>query len=67
MTKVLLFIEELGRRSFMPEDLLDLADELDLDANDLIQCKTSLYTLLMSFTTGNAKKSARRGKAKGVF
>ena len=35
--KVLLWIEELGRRTFRPEDLLDMAADLQLDANDLVE------------------------------
>ena len=36
--KVFLWIEDLGRRPFKPEGLLDMAEDLDLDADDLIQC-----------------------------
>ena len=48
--KVLLWVEELGRRPFKPSDLLDLSEDLDLDAADLIECTNSLYTMLTSYT-----------------
>ena len=66
-TKVLLWVEELGRRAFRSEDLLDLSADLDLSAEDLIECKTSLYTMLTTYTSGSVKASVRRFRPKGVL
>ena len=48
--QVMLWIEDLGRRPFRPGDLLDLAEDLELDAADLVEAKTSLYTMLNTYT-----------------
>ena len=39
--KLLIWLEELGRRPFRPDDLLDLASDLDYDADDIIEAKNS--------------------------
>ena len=48
--KVILWIEELGRGCFKPEHLIEMAQDMDLDANDLIDAKTGLYTFLCTHT-----------------
>ena len=67
LTRLLMWVEDLGRMSFKPEDLLDLAEDMELDASDLIEAKTALHTLLMNYTTGKARNSVRKFKTKGVF
>ena len=46
---------------------MDLADDLDLSAADIVEAKSTLFTLLTTYTTGNVKKSFRRLKVKGVL
>ena len=65
-TKLLLWIEDLGRRPFRGEDLLGLATEMRLDAEDNIEAKTTLYIMLCSCTTGSVERSIRRLKPKGI-
>ena len=65
--QVLLWIEDLGRRPFRPEDLIDLATDMRLGADDLIEAETSLYTILTSYAGGTVKSSVRRFRPKGVF
>ena len=67
LTKILRWVEELGRHSFQPSDTLLLADEMDLDREDLIEAKTQLFTLLSTYTSGSVKASVRRFKVKNVF
>ena len=67
LTKVLLWIEELGRRSFQPADLIDLSDDLELQTADVIEAKNMLYTMLCSFTTGPVKASVRRFRPQGCL
>ena len=67
LTRVLIFVEEVGRRAFTAEDQVEMAIEFDLDAEDMIDCKTMLFTLLCSFTSGSVKASVRRFRVKNVF
>ena len=57
------WIEDLGRQTFRPEHLVELAGDLDLDAQDLIEAKHVLYTVFTTYTAGTVKASIRRGKA----
>ena len=43
-----------------------MAQDMDLDANDLIDAKTGLYTFLCTYTAGSVKRSVRRFRQKGV-
>ena len=40
---------------------------MDFSAEDLIEAKNTLYTLLTSYTGGAVKVSIRRGRPKGIF
>ena len=64
--KVLFLLEDLGRRPFRPEDLLVLASDFQLTAEDLIEAKTALYTLLCSYT-GAVNASIRLRRPKGIL
>ena len=65
--KVLLWIEELGRGCFKPEHFIEMAQDMDLDANDFIDAKIGLYTFLCTYTAGSVKRSVRRFRQKCVF
>ena len=65
--QLLLWLEELGRRAFRPDDLVDLVEDMQLKAEDAIEAKNSLFTFLCSYTSGTAKRTVRRQRAKGVF
>ena len=51
--KVLLWVEDLGWRPFKPSDLLDLSDDLDFDAADMVECKEIIAALKVE--TNSAK------------
>ena len=64
---ILLWLEDLGRWIMKSEDLEHLSEDLQLDAEDIVEAKTVLYTLLAKYTSGPIKRNIRLAKAKGIF
>ena len=64
---LLLWLEKMGRRSFRPEDMLDLCEDLKLTNSDVIAAKNALYTMFCKYTSGSVKRAFRRRKVRGVF
>ena len=64
---LLLWIENLGRNVFRPEDIKQLQQDLDLTDSDIIESKNALYTMLSRYTAGPVKRAVRQKKVGGVF
>ena len=60
LTQILFAVEQLGRRTFLVRDQNDLAEEFELDDDDLLEVKRQLCNFLCKFSTGAAKASILR-------
>ena len=60
LVRVLLAVEEFGKTPFKPQDVRELAEDFNLNTEEVIELKGVLYSQIVKYTGGPVRSSARR-------